>query len=181
MRLNEVQLPVIGNQNKNKKNTQIIEDVFHELQTSGFKYLTFGQIELDEDVADDELIEAHHEHIEELMNEDSYEHIEVIRLQNYSAKTGAYVYKPCRDKYETRLITHGQCSLFITINKKVFEFQCRKGEVIRLPATLNYWFEVGVHACRYIHLYMSKDGWDKPTDKQDIQPGMLSIRQKQAV
>lgn len=175
MRPIEVPLSVVADQTK--KESQIVEDVFQELQNSGFKYLSFGLTELDDDVPDDELIEAHSDTLEELMNEDNYENIEVISLKNYATKTGAYVYKPCRDTYETRLITHGQCSLFVNINGKIFEFQCFQGDVIRLPANWYYWLEVGVHACRYIHLYMSKDGWDKPSYKQDIQPGLSTSGQ----
>lgn len=150
MRFNEVQLPTIGN--RNPEQSQHIEDVFHKLQTTGFKYLSLSITSMDDDTPDDEVIEAHREQIEELMNEDNYENIEVIRLKNYSRRTGAYVYKPLRDTFETRLITHGQCSLFVKINDQTFEFQCRQGDMIRLPVELCYWIEVGVHSCRYIHL-----------------------------
>lgn len=172
MRSNEVQLPIIGN--RNSEQSQHIEDVFHKLQMTGFKYLSLNINNIDDDTPDDEVIEAHREQIEDLMNEDNYEGIEVISLKNYSQSTGAYVYKPDRDTFETRLITHGQCSIFVKINEQTFEFQCRQGDMIRLPAELCYWLEVGVHGCRYIHLYMTEDGWDRPSDKQDIQPCILS-------
>lgn len=172
MRFNEVQLPIIGN--RESEQSQHIEDVFHKLQTTGFKYLSLSIINMDGDTPDDEVIEAHSDQIEELMNDDNYENIEVISLKNYSRNAGSCVYKPVRDSLETRLITHGQCSLFARISGQIFEFQCRQGDMIRLPADLCYWIEVGVHACRYIHLYMTEDGWDRPSDKQDIQPCTLS-------
>ena len=129
---------------------------------------------VDDDTPDDEVVEIYHAEIEELMNEDDYEYIEVIRLKNYSRNTGSYVYKPMRDTLETRLITHGQCSFFVKINKQTFEFQCRQGDMIRLPAEFCYWIEVGVYGCRYVHLYMTEDGWDRPSDQQDIQTCTLS-------
>lgn len=168
MRFDEVTLPITGV--RNPAQSQHLEDVFQELQTTGFQYLSLNIIDMHDDTPDDEVIEAHREQIEAPMNEDNYEHIEVISLKNYSRTTGTYVYKPVRDVFETRLITHGQCSLFVKINEQTFEFQCGQGDMIRLPAELCYWLEVGVHACRYIHLYMTDDGWDKPSDKQDIQP-----------
>jgi len=168
MRFNEVKLPITGDHKS--ANSQHIEDVFNTLQATGFKCLSLHIADVDHDTPDDELIEAYREHIEDLMDEDGYEHIEVIRLKNYSRNTGAYVYKAVRNTYETRFITHGQCSLFVQIAEQTFEFQCRQGDMIRLPAELCYWIEVGVHACRYIHLYMTEDGWDRPSAKQDIQP-----------
>ena len=168
MGFNEVQPSISGQLNSTQP--QHIEDVFHTLQMSGFKYLSLSIASMDDDMPDDEVIEAHREQIEELMNDDKYENIEVISLKNYSRHTGAYVYKPVRDVFETRLITHGQCSLFVKINDKNFEFQCRQGDIVRLPAELCYWLEVGVHDCRYIHLYMTESGWDRPSDKLDILP-----------
>lgn len=178
MRFNEIQLPVI--ENGKSKQSQHIGDIFQQLQKTGFKYLSLRMADVDDDTPDDEVIEAYREQIEELMSEDNYENIEVIRLKNYSPSTGAYVYKPLRDKLETRLITHGQCSLFVEINEQTFEFQCRQGDMIRLPAEICYWLEVGVHACRYIHLHMTEAGWDRPADKQDIQPCTLSRSRRQA-
>jgi len=172
MILKEAQLPMIGNPNTGQ--SQYVEDVFQKLQNSGFKYMSVSAIQLDDNTPDDEVIEAHSVQIEGLMNDDSYDSVEVISLQNYSHNTGSYVYKPVRDQYETRLITHGQCSLFVVINKQTFEFQCRQGDIIRLPAEFCYWLEVGAHACRYIHLYMTEDGWDRPSNKQDIQPCTLT-------
>lgn len=164
MRFNKVQLPVQDCHNKN--NSQYIGDILQTLKSNGFNHFRFDLIELDSDTPDDELIEAHREQIDALMLEDDYKNIEVIRIKNYSSDTGPYVYKPVRDLYETRLITHGQCSLFVRINGKTFEFQCKQGDVIRLPADLMYWLEVGLHKCRYIHLFMTEDGWDMPSDMQ---------------
>ncbi len=168
MRYFEVQLPVC--ENIDSKKSQHVEDVFQKLQNTGFRYHSLKINVTDDDTPDDEVIEAHSDQIETLMNDDGYEHIEVIHLKNYSRVTGAYVYKPVRDKFETRLITHGQCSLFVNVDNQIFEFQCRQGDMVRLPGELCYWFEVGMHACRYIHLYLTDEGWDKPSNKQDIQP-----------
>lgn len=168
----ELQPPVINNNKCGQ--SQHIEDVFQNLQSTGFKYLSLNMLDLEDNTPDDEVIEAYREQIEQLMNEDNYQNIEVIRLKNYARNTGAYVYKPLRDKLESRLITHGQCSLFVKIDEQIFEFQCRQGDMIRLPGTLCYWLEVGAHACRYIHLYMAEEGWDKPSNKQDIQPCLYS-------
>ncbi len=178
MNVYEVQLPSTENY-KSAQGTQV-GDLFRKLQKTGFKYLSLTVKDADDDAPDDELIEAYHAPIEELMNEDNYENIEVISLKNYSASTGAYVYKPVRDLLETRLVTHGQCSLFAKIDGHTFEFQCQQGDLIRLPSELCYWLEVGVHGCRYIHLYMTKEGWDKPSDKQDIQPCSKSPGLRQA-
>lgn len=168
----EVQMPIINN--CKSEQSQHIGDIFQKLQNTGFRYLSLRVTDADDDAPDDEVIEAYHEQIEELMQEDNYENIEVIELKNYSQNTGAYVYKHVRDKLETRLITHGQCSLFVKLDGQTFEFQCRQGDMIRVPAEVCYWLEVGVHACRYIHLYMTDEGWDKPADKQDIQPCTIS-------
>lgn len=172
MNVYEVQLPII--KNCKSKQSQQIGDIFQKLQNTGFRCLSLTVMDVDDDAPDDEVIEAYHQQIEELMQEDNYENIEVIRLKNYSQNTGAYVYKPVRDKLESRLVTHGQCSLFVKIDEQTFEFQCREGDMIRLPAELCYWLEVGVHACGYIHLYMTEEGWDRPSDKQDIQPCTIS-------
>lgn len=174
----ESQLPMIGCTKVGQ--SRYIEDVFQKLQLAGFKYLSLNIPQVDEQTPDDELIEAYRDQLEELMNEDNYEYIEAISLKNYSTHTGAYVYKPVRDTFETRLISHGSCSLFVTIDEQVFEFQCRQGDMIRLPGNLCYWIEVGVHACRYIHLYMTDEAWDKPCDRQDIQPCTLAPYVKQA-
>ena len=178
MNVYEVQLP-IDDHRKSQKDPQV-GDIFQKLQKSGFKYLSLTVKDADDDAPDDELIESYHAPIEELMAEDNYENIEVISLKNYSSTTGAYVYKPVRDTLETRLITHGQCSLFVKIDDQVFEFQCRQGDLIRLSGELCYWLEIGVHDCRYIHLYMTEAGWDKPADKQDIQPCTISSTPRQA-
>ena len=163
------QLPVKG-EVTGQANSQHIEDLFQKLQNSGFSCHPFNIALTEDNIPDDELIEAFGEQIEQLMNEDAYVHLEVIRLQNYSRDTGAYVYKPVRDKLETRIITHGKCSLFVQVEGQVFEFQCSQGDMVRIPGDLCYWFEVGLHACRYIHLYMTDEAWDKPSDRQDIQP-----------
>ena len=164
MRFDEVQLPATS---ESKGRPKYIGDIFDELQASGFRYVTMGCDVSDEDLPDDELIENYREQIEKLMIEDNYENIEVIELKNYSARTGSKVYKSNRDVFETRLITHGQCSLFVNINDKLFELQCNQGDVIRIPASIPYWLEVGVHACRYIHLFMTEAGWDKPVETRD--------------
>lgn len=160
----------LGNSPGNIK-PQPVGDIFQQLQGLGFKYQSHAIQQVDEDIPDDELIEAYREVVDNIMDEDGYRHIEVIHLQNYSRITGAYVYKSVSDKLETRLITHGKCSLFIKLDDQVLEFECRQGDVIRVPGNLNYWVEVGMHACRYIHLYMSEEAWDKPTDRQDLTSG----------
>jgi len=167
MMLSDVRLSIT--ENYNEKSTRYLTEVFQTLHDSGFNYLSYNIVDVDEDTPDDEVIEVHSAHIEELMNEDDYTNIEVVSLKNYSRNTLPYVYKPWRDRFETRLITHGQCSIFVKVNGHVYEFQCRQGDMIRLPADLCYWIEVGVHGCRYIHLFMTEHGWDKPSDKQDIQ------------
>lgn len=169
MRYYEVPLPIDGNLERQRR-SQHIEDLFLKLQESGFSYHPLKINFTEDDTPDDELIEAYGEQIEQFMDEDDYRQIEVIRLQNYSRDTGAYVYKPVRDRVETRLITHGKCSLFVQIDARVIEFQCSQGDMVRIPGEFCYWFEVGVHACRYIHLYMSEEAWDKPSERLDIQP-----------
>ena len=177
MRYFEVPLPAAGDVVR-QQDSQHIEDIFQKLQNSGFSYHPIKVNPIDDDAPDDEVIESYREQIEQLMNEDDYLNIEVIHLQNYSRNTGAYVYKPVRDKLETRLITQGKCSLFIQIDTQIIEFQCSQGDLVRIPGELCYWFEIGIHACRYIHLYQTDEAWDKPSDRQDIQPckqsGMLS-------
>lgn len=166
--LRDVHFPITENYNSNSKT--YLNDIFQSLHESGFRYLSLNIATVDEETPDDEVVEAHSRHIEEAMDEDGYENIEVISLKNYSRNTSPYVYKPVRNKFETRLITHGQCSIFVKVDGQAFEFHCRQGDMVRLPADLCYWIEVSPHGCRYIHLYMTKDGWDKPSDKQDIQP-----------
>ncbi|MDH5443987.1 MAG: hypothetical protein OEY52_00430 [Gammaproteobacteria bacterium] len=168
MRVFDVQLPL--KEFAKEKSSQHIEDIFQQLQISGFSYNSLTVNPTEDDTPDDELIEEYRELIEQLMDEDGYANIEVIQLKNYSKTTGAYVYKPVRDKFETRFITHGKCSLFIQVKGQIFEFQCSQGDMIKIPGELCYWFEVGVHACRYIHLYTSGQAWDKPSERQDIQP-----------
>ena len=169
MRYYDAQLPVDGDI-KGQGHSQHIEDLFQKLQNCGFSCHPLIIKLTEDDTPDDELIEAYREQIEQLMDDDAYAHLEVIRLQNYSRETDAYVYKPVRDKFEARIITHGKCSLFVQVDGQIFEFHCSQGDVVRIPAELCYWFEVGVHACRYIHLYMTEEAWDKPSERQDIQP-----------
>ena len=168
MKYYDVQLPLIEINDKNK--SEYIGDVFQQLQKAGFRYHATQARQIDDETPDDELIDVYRDIIEQSMEEDAYSQLEVIRLQNYSNSTGAYVYKPVRDEYETRLITHGRCSLFVQLNEQVFEFQCSQGDMVRIPGDMCYWFEVGMYACRYIHLYMTGDAWDRPSERQDIQP-----------
>ena len=156
-----------------------IEEVLQELQQTGFRYSSAVIEAIDADAPDDEVIEIYRDPIEFFMNKHEYEFVEVIKLSTNSRSNGAYVYKSERDAFETRLITHGQCSLFLRFQGQIVELQCKSGDMIHIPSTLCYWLEGGMHDCRYIHLYMTGNGWDKPCVRQNLQP-CAAVELKQA-
>ena len=147
-----------------------VEEVLQELQEIGFRYSYVAIAQVDDDAPDDEVIEIYREQIEYFMNRYAYEFVEVIKLSSNSRADGAYVYKAERDEFETRLITHGQCSLYLRFQGQIVELQCKAGDIIHIPISLCYWLEGGMRDCRYVHLYMTKHGWDTPCVRQDLQP-----------
>jgi len=147
-----------------------IEEVLQELQQIGFRYSSAAIEQIDAEAPDDEVIEIYREQIEFFMNRHEYEFVEVIKLSTNSRSGGAYVYKAERDEFETRLITHGQCSLFLRFQGQLVELQCKSGDIIHIPSTLCYWLEGGMRDCRYVHLYMTNNGWDTPCVRQNLQP-----------
>lgn len=150
-----------------------VDQALQQLQELGFRYHATQSQVIEEDAPDDEIIEANREQIANLMEEDGCEFIEVIRLKATFKERAAYIYKQKRDDFEIRLITHGQCSLFVRFNGQILELQCNSGDLIRMPAQLCYWIEGGIRTCHYIHLYSTTDGWDKVSTQQDSYPCAL--------
>lgn len=144
-----------------------------QIQHMGFKYKSNEPVLVSADTPDDEIIETHRELIANLMEEDAYDFVEVIRLKRAIENNASYIYKEVRDPFETRLITHGHCSLFIRFNGQILELVCKSGDLIRIPAQLCYWLEGDVQNCHYIHLYSSQIAWDRVTSKQDFSPCAL--------
>lgn len=155
-----------------------MDQALQQLQDMGFRYHSVSLHAIEVDTPDDEIIEANREQVASLMDEDGYEFVEVIRLTTTPKASAAYIYKSERDVLETRLITHGKCSMFIRFNGQILELQSNPGDLIRMPGQLCYWIEAGIHDCHYIHLYSTDKAWDKVTAQHDSHPCALSNLQE---
>ncbi len=119
---------------------------------------------LRDDADEDQIRQAYQEDIQRLMQEGGYQSMDVIRMTPEHPQRA-----PLRQKFldehthaedEVRFFVAGSGLFSLHVDKRVFDILCCEGDLIRVPAGIAHWFDMGDRP-RFtaIRLFTNPDGW----------------------
>ncbi|MGA7298421.1 MAG: hypothetical protein WBW92_13055 [Rhodanobacteraceae bacterium] len=119
---------------------------------------------LRDDADEDHIREAYHEDIQRLMHDGGYQSMDVIRMTPEHPQRielrHKFLDEHTHAEDEVRFFVAGSGLFSLHINQRVHDILCCKGDLIRVPAGIAHWFDMGDHP-RFtaIRLFTNPDGW----------------------
>jgi 1,2-dihydroxy-3-keto-5-methylthiopentene dioxygenase len=152
-----------------RESQRVLEDpaeIAAALAPHGIWYRRFeGSDDLPEDAADQEILDAYREPIQELMAEGGYVTADVINVKpatpGLEAMLNRFNREHFHDEDEVRFIVHGRGLFHIHPPQgEVFSIEVAKGDMIRVPRGTTHWFDLcSDRTIRAIRLFQDVSGW----------------------
>jgi 1,2-dihydroxy-3-keto-5-methylthiopentene dioxygenase len=152
-----------------RESQRVLEDaaeISAALAPFGIWYRRFeGSDGLPEDAADQEILDAYKQPIQELMAEGGYATADVINVKPTTPGLEAMLAKFNREHFhdedEVRFIVHGRGLFHIhPPGGEVFSIEVEKGDMIRVPRGTTHWFDLCTdRTIRAIRLFQDTSGW----------------------
>ncbi len=116
------------------------------------------------DAPDEAILAAHHTTIEDLKQQHGYTAVDVVRMRPenpYKADMRKkFLAEHTHNDDEVRLFTEGSGLFTLHINNVIYALTCTAGDLIRLPAGIKHWFDMGeAPLFTAIRLFTSPEGW----------------------
>jgi len=147
------------------------------LAKQGVEYAVWAtDAPLARDATNDEVLAAHEDSIESLMERHGFQSADVVSLgPNHPDRASLrqkFLAEHTHDEFEVRFFVHGQGLFYLHIGRRVYALMCGEGDLISVPAGVPHWFDMGERPdFRCIRLFMTPDGWIANYTGSDISKG----------
>lgn len=119
---------------------------------------------LDDQAAQDEVIEAYRTDINRLMERHAFKSVDVISMfpthPQKDAFRAKFLAEHTHDEYEVRFFVDGAALFYLHAHGKVYAMLCERDDLLSVPAGMTHWFDMGP-APRFtaIRLFTTPAGW----------------------
>jgi len=116
------------------------------------------------DADDSQILAAYDADIKRLAEQGGYQSFDVIRMQPDNPRReemrAKFLDEHVHEDDEVRFFVEGAGMFYLHANSRVHMLPCEAGDLIRVPAGLRHWFDMGPapHFCA-IRLFTTPDGW----------------------
>lgn len=116
------------------------------------------------DADDKALLAAYDKQIRQLASEGGYKSFDVVRMLPDNPRReemrGKFLDEHIHEDDEVRFFVEGSGMFYLHADGKVHMLLCEAGDLIKVPAGLRHWFDMGPapHFCA-IRLFTTPDGW----------------------
>lgn len=154
--------------------TEDCHAITEELAQVGVKFECWEANQpLDRLATDDEVIEAYHQDIDQLMHEYGFESVDVVSLTqdhpDKAALRNKFLSEHTHSDYEVRFFVDGSGLFYLHIDDVVYGLFCEKGNLISVPANVMHWFDMGESPnFKCIRLFTNQEGWVANYSGDDI-------------
>ncbi len=95
----------------------------------------------------DEIIEAYREEIDRLIQSWGFRSVDVVRVSptdsNRRKARQRYLHEHVHQEDEVRFLAEGRARFYLNADGDVYELHCRAGDLIKVPARMPHWFDMG--------------------------------------
>lgn len=133
------------------------------------KYLT-------NDAAEEEVMAAYQDSINELNKKYNFNSVDVVSLQpdhpDKAAFRQKFLAEHTHDDFEVRFFVDGHGLFYLHLGEKIYMVMCEKGDLISVPANARHWFDMGANpSFKCIRFFTTPNGWEANFTGSDIATG----------
>jgi 1,2-dihydroxy-3-keto-5-methylthiopentene dioxygenase len=140
-------------------------DIGRELKTIGVRFERVdASVELSDGAGPDEVLAAYRAVVDAEMKAHGYTTVDVARIQpdapDVEAARQKFLSEHSHTEDEARIMVEGSGCFYLHAGDKVFQVECTRGDLIRVPEGMKHWFDMGAKP-RFaaIRLFIRPDGW----------------------
>lgn len=128
------------------------EDIARELAALGVEFAQWPlAVRLDGQESDAQVLAAFAPELARVQQDSGLALADVWRLDEQDAQRETlrqrYLQAHVQSEDEVRMLVAGRLQVFLQAGEQVYALLCEKGDVLRVPAGLPRWLEVGEHPC----------------------------------
>ncbi len=114
--------------------------------------------------AQEEVLQAYAEQVEQLNGEYGFESVDVVSLRPDNPQCATlrakFLDEHTHDDFEIRFFVEGRGLFYLHIGDKVYAMLCEQGDLISVPANTRHWFDMGVAPdFKCIRFFITPEGW----------------------
>jgi len=116
------------------------------------------------DAGDAEVIEAYNDDIERIKQENGYQTVDILRVNDATPDKPAirakFLNEHTHSEDEVRFFVEGAGIFYLRVKGKVYMTLCERGDLISVPAGTTHWFDMGpTPDITAIRFFDNKEGW----------------------
>jgi 1,2-dihydroxy-3-keto-5-methylthiopentene dioxygenase len=134
------------------------------LQTVGASFERWPTVDLPADVNESAILETYAKDIQRLQHHEGYQSVDVVVMTpehpDRVALRQKFLSEHTHAEDEVRFFVEGSGLFSMHANGQVFVLLCERGDLIRVPARMRHWFDMGeTPFFTAVRLFTNPDGW----------------------